>query len=188
MPITKGEERTGRTRRIQPPDRDIDTVLREDYVAIVGNIEAYWGACEPERLLRLRILHHPMFFEEFASTAFVLRREGTVAAYLLGFYSQQEVPAAYVHLIATHERFRRRGMAAKLFQHFVETAVLHGCESIKAITSLSNRESIAFHQTLGMIPQGDSKTEDGIPYVKDHAGEGEHRVVMSKMLSPVLCF
>jgi len=163
----------------------IDTATRADFLAIVRDIDAYWGACGLERATRLRILHHPMFFEELGSTAFVVRSEGLVSAYLLGFYSQRGVPSAYVHLVATHERFRRRGLAAKLYRHFIQAAERHGCESVKAITSLSNKESVAFHQSLGMAPQGDAISPDGIPYVTDHAGPGEHRVVMVKVLSPL---
>lgn len=188
MSATDNEERRRSLRRVQPPERDVDTASREDYLHITGNIATYWSTNDAERLQRIRILHHPMFFEELGSTAFVVRREGTVAAYLLGFFSQTEIPGAYVHLVATHERYRRQGLAGKLYQHFIETAVLHGCESVKAITSLTNTDSIAFHQSLGMQARGDAVSEDGIAYVRDHAGPGEHRVVMVKMLSPVLCF
>jgi GNAT superfamily N-acetyltransferase len=139
MPFdAKDTSQRSKKRRVQPPTKDIDTCSQEDYLQIMKDLGAYWSTDHPERLARIRILHHPMFVYEPTSTAFVFRGEGRVSAYLFGFFSQAEEPVAYVHMVATHESCRRRGLAAKMYQHFIETAVLHGCQSIKAITSVHN--------------------------------------------------
>lgn len=188
MSATEPRAKSKRTQRVEPPKREVESASRQDYMAIMRNLELYWEADDDRRLERIRILHHPMFFEELGSSALVLRRDGVVAAYILGFYSQHEVPVAYVHMVATHKNFRRRGLASQLYQYFIETAVLHGCESVCAITSPTNLESIAFHESIGMMPEGVSSSESDIPCLRDYAGPGEDRVKMKKMLSPVLCF
>ena len=89
-----------------------------------------------------------MFVYEFGDSAYIIKAGNQVAAYLFGFISQTE-PSAYVHLVGVREPYRRRGLARRLYDHFVRFAIIQGCTELKAITTPSNKESIAFHRSLG---------------------------------------
>jgi hypothetical protein len=105
-----------------------------------------------------------------------------VAAYLFGFLSQTE-PAGYVHLVAVRSAYRRQGLAALLYRHFIAFARERGCRAIKAITTPGNSHSIAFHTALGMRMEGEPNA-DGVPVVKDYSGPGEQRVVFRMEIGP----
>jgi ribosomal protein S18 acetylase RimI-like enzyme len=94
---------------------------------------------------------------------------------LFGFVSQTE-PVGYVHTVAVRTSARRQHLAHQLFGHFVQFARRHGCRHVKAITTPSNLDSIAFHKSLGMQLLGEPNI-DGIPMVPDYAGSGAPRVV-----------
>jgi GNAT superfamily N-acetyltransferase len=76
---------------------------------------------------------------------------------------------------------RRQGLAQRLFGHFVQFARRHGCTHVKAITTPSNAESIAFHKSLGMQLLGEAGS-DRVPVVPDYAGRGAPRVVFRKAI------
>ncbi|MBN1967528.1 MAG: GNAT family N-acetyltransferase [Anaerolineae bacterium] len=88
----------------------------------------------------------------------------------------QNGPTAYVHLIAVHADRRGLGLGRQLYAHFLAFARAHGCTAIKAITTPTNQESIAFHQRLGMSLLGDAE-QDGVPVMRDYSGPGLDRVV-----------
>lgn len=112
---------------------------------------------------------------EFGDSAFVIKDGETVCAYLFGFYSQTE-PIAYAHLLAVRNNYRRRGLAQKLYEHFIESATKKGCTKIKAITKPTNKDSVVFHKSIGMKLMG-TEIIDGINVVRDYSGPDEHRVV-----------
>lgn len=145
---------------------------KTDFDQIITNITEFWGS---DRTLHL---HHPILIHEFGNTAFAIKDGDTVCAYLFGFYSQLE-PVAYVHLLAVRSNYRRRGLARKLSEHFIECAKKKHCLSIKAITKPTNLDSIRFHQSMGMRPIGNETIHD-VNVVLDYSGPGEHRVVFMK--------
>jgi ribosomal protein S18 acetylase RimI-like enzyme len=115
---------------------------------------------------------------EFGDTAFVVRNETKILGYLFGFISQTE-PTAYVHLVATDPGARGQGIARKLYDHFIGIGRKRGCSKLKAITTVSNTNSIAFHRSLGMTILGEPAAE-GIPVVRNYSGPGEDRIVFYK--------
>jgi GNAT superfamily N-acetyltransferase len=132
-----------------------------DYNAIIDTLAEYWG----ERDMRAR--HHPMFVHEFGDTALVLRDgSGGVAAYLFGFVAPTQV--GYVRADS-----RRAGLGRRLYREFETLARHRGATSLKAITTPTNHDSIAFHRALDM-----SATE-----VADYSGPGQPRVVFWRDLS-----
>jgi len=155
-----------------PPE--ISACTRHDYSQILDALHEFWGARDT------RHLHHPFLIHEFGNSAFVIRNGGEVVAYLFGFLSQTE-PVGYVHAVAVRTSTRRQGLAQELFGHFVTFARRHGCKHVKAITTPSNLESIAFHKSLGMQLLGEPNS-DGIPVVPDYAGRGAPRVVFWKAI------
>jgi hypothetical protein len=68
------------------------------------------------------------------------------------------------------------GRGRRLYAAFRDYARAHGCQQIKAITTLTNASSVAFHRGLGMRLLGE-EAEGGIPFVRDYGGPGQHRVV-----------
>jgi ribosomal protein S18 acetylase RimI-like enzyme len=153
---------------------EISICTDQDYSQILDELHEFWGERDT------RHLHHPFLIHEFGNSAFVIRNGAQVVAYLFGFVSQTE-PVGYVHTVAVRMSARRRGLAQQLFDHFVEFARRQGCKQVKAITTPSNLDSIAFHKSLGMRLLGDPN-RDGIPVVPDYAGRGAPRVVFWKSI------
>ena len=147
---------------------------KEDFDQIICEITEFW------RSDRTLYLHHPMFIYEFGNTAYVIKEGEKVIGYLLGFISQTE-PTAYVHLIGIRRSHQRRGLGRLLYDHFISYARKKGCKTIKAITTHTNLDSIAFHKSIGMELLG-SLNEEGIPVVKDYGGPGRDRVVFRKRI------
>jgi GNAT superfamily N-acetyltransferase len=148
---------------------EIATCTQQDYNQILKEMPDFWNGRD------IRHLHHPMLIHEFGNSAFVIRDGTKVLAYLFGFVSQVE-PIGYVHLIAVRRSARRQHLGQELFRHFVEFARRHGCKRVKAITTPSNFDSIAFHRSLGMQLSGEPNVA-GISVVRDYAGLDEPRVV-----------
>lgn len=146
-----------------------------EYNEIVTDIVDFWGS---DRTLHL---HHQYLIHEFGNTAFVIKEQGQVLAYLFGFYSQTE-SAAYVHLLGVREKHQRRGLGLLLYENFINIAKAKGIAKIKALTGPSNTKSIAFHKNrIGMTLLGEPN-EDGINVVKDYAGTGKYTVVFEKRI------
>src|SRR5260370_30425585 len=153
---------------------EISSCTQADYNKILDELEEFWDGRDA------RHLHHPMLFKEFGNSAFVIRKGGSVVAYLFGFLSQVE-PVGYVHLVAVRRSARRLGLGQKMFEHFIEFARSCGCRYVKAITIPSNVDSIAFHKSLGMQLLG-KPDANGIPIIADYAGRIEPRVVFWKSI------
>jgi GNAT superfamily N-acetyltransferase len=153
---------------------EISICTQQDYQQILEALPEFWDGRDT------RHLHHSFLIHEFGDTAFVIRDGGQVVAYLFGFFSQTQ-PVGYVHAIAVRASARRRGLAQRLYGHFVECARRRGCTHVKAITAPSNAGSIAFHKSLGMQLLG-VPNEDGIPVVPDYWGRGGARVVFWKAI------
>lgn len=144
-----------------------------DYNQIVRDIADFWGS---DRTLGV---HHPYLIHEFGNTAFVIRDQQQVIAYLFGFYSQTE-SVAYVHLLGVREEHQRKGLGELLYNNFIHIAKAKGIARIKAITGATNTKSISFHKNrIGMTLLGEPN-EEGVNVVKGYSGEGRYTVVFVK--------
>ena len=152
---------------------ELSLCSKADFDQILRDIADFWG---DERTLAL---HHPMFINEFGNSAFVFKEGECVIAYLFGFISQTG-PVGYVHLVGVRQSHKRQGLGRRLYERFIEFAKAKGCQELKAITSKNNKDSIAFHKSLGMELIGEA--EEGVPIVKDYSGPGQHRVIFRKKL------
>ena len=150
----------------------IEPLGREDFLTIIEEHSSFWDDDLTYQL------HHPIFIEEFGNTAFVIRDGDEIVAYLMGFYSQTS-PTAYIHMVAVREGHRGKGLARKLYEHFIDAARKKGSTTLKATASPFNEKSIRFHQALGMSMRGEDFPEGvlGIKVVRDYLRKGEHRVV-----------
>ena len=151
---------------------EITNCTKQDFDRILTDFGRFWDSD------RTIALHHPILLYEFGNSAFVIRQEGEVVAYLFGFLSQTE-PVGYIQLLAVRQDHRKQGLGRMLYQHFEQYALEHGCRRLKAITSPVNTLSINFHRSIGMMPTGEPDKQ-GIPLIKDYSGPGQDRVVFSK--------
>jgi GNAT superfamily N-acetyltransferase len=151
---------------------EVTICTREDFNQVLAELDQFW---EHDRTVAL---HHPTIIYEFGNSAFVIKENGRVLAYLFGFLSQTE-PTGYVHLLSVRRGFRRQGLANRLYARFEQFARSRGCTKLKSITSPVNRLSIDFHRSVGMLPTGVPDGQ-GLLVVKDYAGPGRDRVVFIK--------
>ena len=151
---------------------EVTICTKEDFNQVLAEFDQFW---EHDRTVAL---HHPTIIYEFGNSAFVIKENGRVLAYLFGFLSQIE-PVGYVHLLSVRRGFRRQGLANRLYAHFEQFARSRGCTRLKAITSPVNILSIDFHRSIGMLPTGEPDSR-GLPVVKGYAGPGRDRVVFLK--------
>jgi len=142
----------------------IENCTHKDLLTLRREIAAFWGN---ERVL---YAHHPMFVFEFGHSAFVIKEQGQIIAYLFGFITETGL-TGYVHLIGVRESHQKTGLGKLLYDHFTSYAKARGCKNLKAITSPSNTASIAFHEKMGMRTS---------PVYKNYSGEDEDRVIFEK--------
>jgi GNAT superfamily N-acetyltransferase len=140
-----------------------------DFLQILTDIEDFWGSN------RTLSYHHPMFINEFGNTAFVIKVNDKVIAYLFGFVSQTE-QTGYVHLVGVRQNHQKKGLGKILYRHFIEYLRAIDIQNLKAITTPANEKSINFHLRIGMEMTG-VENDNGIKVVKDYSGLGEDRVV-----------
>ena len=153
---------------------EIEPCTKADFLDIVDDLTAFWGS------ERTAAAHHPMVIEEFGDTAFVMRDAGVICGYLFGFFAQTG-PYFFIHLIAVREGYKGQGIARTFYAHAEEIARAKGATALKAITSLSNAPSIAFHDSLGFKQLGDSE-QAGIHYVPSYFSRTRNMVVLWKDL------
>lgn len=135
-----------------------------DFRQVLADHPRYWGARD------LRSLHLLALVQEFGPTCLVARAEDGVHGYLFGFVTPSGT--GYVHLIATRDDARGTGLGRGLYGAFAGAAQREGAVRLKAITSVGNTGSIAFHRRLGF----DTRV------VADYNGPGQDMVVFRRDL------
>lgn len=153
----------------------IERCTRSDFDEILRNQVEFWSSD------RAASVHHPIFITEFGETAFVVRSDGCIVAYLFGFF----VPGGecfYIHLVAVRSDKRRGGFAALLYDHVEALCLANGAVWIKAITPPTNATSLKFHAKRGFEITG-SETINGVRFFPNYSGEGRHMSVLLKSLA-----
>lgn len=135
-----------------------------DIQQVLADHPRYWGDRD------LRSLHLLALVREFDSTCLVARADDGIRGYLIGFVTPDGT--GYVHLIATRDDTRGTGLGRDLYAAFVEAAREQGAVRLKAITSVANEGSVAFHRSLGF----DVRVED------EYNGPGRPMVVFTRAL------
>jgi GNAT superfamily N-acetyltransferase len=153
----------------------IEKCTIQDFNEIIKDIADFWGS---DRTLHL---HHPFLIYEFGNTAFVIKEQRQVIAYLFGFLSQTD-NLAYVHLLGIREKYQRQGLGVLLYENYINIAKSKGMTKIKAITTVSNTKSISFHKNrIGMTLLGEAN-ENGVNVVKGYSGINDYTVVFEKQI------
>ncbi|MEU1801173.1 GNAT family N-acetyltransferase [Streptomyces sp. NPDC019937] len=135
-----------------------------DFHQVLADHPRYWGERD------LRSLHLLALVQEFGPTCLVARAEDGIRGYVFGFVTPDRT--GYAHLIATRDDTRGTGLGRRLYTAFAEAAERHGARRLKAITSVENTGSIAFHRSLGF----DAKVVD------DYNGPGRPMAVFHRDL------
>jgi len=138
--------------------------------------------CAPIPVERDSIYH--CFTKYFANTCFVAERYGVVVGFVLGWISQVDDAAAYVHNVCVTPDMRKKKIAADLYDRFIEAVKARGCEKVLLIINPKNRISLCFHQALGfqICEEGEGIDIDGVRAVKNYNGPDKHMVVMYKTI------
>ena len=145
-------------------DERIGPATIEDFHTVVADHARYWGERD------LRALHIAALVQEFPATSLVAVADDGIRGYLFGFVTPEGL--GYVHLIAIRDDSRGTGLGRRLYAAFTEAARAQGAHRLKAITSVTNAGSIAFHRSLGF----DARV------VEDYDGPERPRVVFTRAL------
>jgi predicted GNAT superfamily acetyltransferase len=114
-----------------------------------------------------------LFFVHFRDTSLVAERDGELAGFLVGFLSQSEPEAAYVHFAGVDPAERGTGLGRELYERFFAAARAAGRTRVTCVTSTENSRSVAFHTAIGFEP---SEPQPG------YDGPGEDRIVLTRGL------
>ena len=148
-----------------------DLVIREaepaDHARVVRVLDEWWGG------RRMVDMLPRLFFAHFRDTSFVAERDGELAGFLVGFLSQSEPDAAYVHFVGVNPEERGTGLGRELYERFFAVAREAGRSRVSCVTSPANATSIAFHTAIGFEPSGPKPGYDG---------PGEDRIVLTRTL------
>ena len=150
-----------------------------DHPRLVGVVDEWWGG-RPLRHLLPRL-----WLEHFTGTSWVAEHaDSRLAGFIVGFVSQDDPSTAYAHMIASDPNLRRGGTGRALYERFFADARAAGAQRVRAITWPGNRTSLAFHRALGFAIDDGPGTVPiyGTPAHVDHDGDGEDRVVLTRVL------
>ena len=143
----------------------IEPMTLSDLAEVLADHDRFWGGRD------MRFLHQRVLVREFGDTCLIARDNGDrIAGYLIGFTTPRRV--GYVHAVAVRDEARGTGCGQALYQAFAAIAAAQGAEQLKAITTVTNGGSIAFHRRLGF----DVRQTD------DYGGPGVPRMVMTRPL------
>ncbi|MBB4685768.1 GNAT family N-acetyltransferase [Amycolatopsis jiangsuensis] len=135
----------------------------EDHLPVLAVLDSWWGGLKGPAGAKERALLLPrLYFQHFTSTSFVVERDnGEMAAFLIGFLSQTEPEAAYVHFVGVDPALHGRGIGRALYRAFFALVREHGRRHVSCITSPQNSASQAFHTRLGFTTSAVKPGYDG---------------------------
>jgi L-amino acid N-acyltransferase YncA len=144
----------------------IEPMTMADLAAVLAEHASFWGDRD------LRFLHLTALVQEFGETCLTARAVpgAPVGGYLIGFTTPRRV--GYIHAVAVRDTARGSGAGRELYLAFSRIAQQQGATSLKAVTSLVNTGSVAFHQRLGFAARR----------AEDYDGAGKPMMVMTRAL------
>ncbi len=106
----------------------------------------------------LTALLQPLFLENFATTSLIEDdADGSLAGFLIGFPSQDDASAAYVHFVGVAPSCRGSGLGRALHDAFAARMAERGAGTVRCVTSPENADSVAFHQRIGFVIESPSR-------------------------------
>ncbi len=150
-----------------------------DHARIVGLVDEWWGG------RKMRTLLPRLWFQHFTGTSWIAENEaGRLAGFVVAFISQDDPTTGYVHMIAADPNHRRAGIGRALYDRVFADLASRGVRRVKAITWPGNRQSVAFHHSIGFRVDDGPGTQNlyGTPAYADYDGHGDDRVVFTRDL------
>jgi ribosomal protein S18 acetylase RimI-like enzyme len=143
----------------------IEPMTLSDMATVLAELDRFWGGRD------MRFLHQKVFVQEFGDTCLTARsRDGRIAGYLIGFPAPHRL--GYIHAVAVRDEARGTGCGEALYRAFAEAVAAQGADRLKAITSVTNTGSVAFHRRLGF----------DVRQVEDYDGPGIPMMVMTRAI------
>jgi ribosomal protein S18 acetylase RimI-like enzyme len=149
-----------------------------DHRRIVGLVDEWWGG------RRMRALLPRLWFQHFTGTSWIAEGDGRLAGFVVAFVSQDDPTIGHVHMVAADPNRRRSGVGAALYRQVFEDLGGRGVRRVMAVTWPGNRQSVAFHRSMGFRVDDGDGTQNlyGTPAYPDYDGEGDDRVVFIRDL------
>jgi ribosomal protein S18 acetylase RimI-like enzyme len=143
----------------------IEPMTLSDMATVLAELDQFWGGRD------MRFLHQKVFVQEFGDTCLTARGpDGRIAGYLIGFPAPHDL--GYIHAVAVRDEARGTGCGESLYRAFATAVAAHGADRLKAITSVTNTGSVAFHRRLGF----------DVRQVEDYDGRGIPMMVMTRAI------
>jgi len=142
----------------------VELMTLADLADVLADHARFWGERD------LRHLHLTALVQEFGETCLTARRASEIDGYLIGFITPRRV--GYIHVVAVRDTARLGGVAETLYRSFARAAMAQGAVTAKAITSVPNTGSVAFHRRLGFTPRR----------AEDYDGRGTPMIVLTRQL------
>ncbi|MFJ6433751.1 GNAT family N-acetyltransferase [Streptomyces sp. NPDC091416] len=138
-------------------------LAEDDHPRVLAVLDAWWGGLKGEAGSAERALLLPrLYFQHFGTTGFLVEDGGgEVAAFLVGFLSQTEPEAAYVHFVGVDPALHGQGVGRVLYRAFFALARSRGRRYVHCVTSPENTASQAFHTRLGFTASAVKPDYDG---------------------------
>ena len=157
-------------------DIRIRHIEESDYDAIISVLNEWWGGRQMATMLPR------LFFKHFSETSFLAEIDDKKVGFLIGFFSATFNSEAYIHFAGVHPDHRKRGIGRFLYHHFFDVSRKHGRSIIRCVTSPVNKNSIAFHRSMGFQLEPSNQDSSNIPIHRNYDGPGEDRVLFFKRL------
>ena len=150
-----------------------------DHAQVVDLVDEWWGG------RKMRALLPRLWFQHFTGTSWIAEDDdGRLVGFVVAFISQDDPTTGYVHMIAADPNRRRSGVGRALYQQIFDDLAARGIQRVKAITWPGNRQSVAFHRSIGFRVDDGAGTQNlyGTPAYADYDGPGDDRVVFTRDL------
>ncbi len=156
----------------------IRNAFPKDYQQIIDVIPDWLG----DRDLRASI--SKLFLIHFNKTCFMAEKNGDLAGFLIGFFSQTQPNEAYIHFVGVHPDRRMKGTARTLYRDFYNVCRNHSRTIVRSCIALDNKLSIDFHLKMGFEMEPGDKEINGIQVTENYLPENDQLVLFRKELTP----
>lgn len=145
-----------------------------DHGRIIRVMKEWWDGRDLTWMLPKLFLNH------FYNTSYVIEKNDSLMAFLIGFLSQSNTNEGYIHFAGVHPDYRGIGLGAYLYEQFYRVCKQNKRGIIRSCTSPINKGSIEFHKRMGFqIEQGNAEI-DGISVTLDYNKPHDPKVLFKK--------
>jgi ribosomal protein S18 acetylase RimI-like enzyme len=152
-------------------------LVESDHEQVLATLSAWSSGRDMHALLPR------LFFAHFSDTSLIAEDdEGGLAGFIIAFVSQTQLRTGYIHFVWVSPQLRQQGLARQMYERVFALLRERGCQRVEAVTIPENAGSLAFHDRMGFTAKGTGEAPAQAAAVADHAGPGQHRVVLEREL------